>query len=190
MAKVDWIQAEIEYITSVKISYDDIAKRHKVAKPTVVRRAKKEIWKAKRADFQAERVARARQLRMESKTEIDERHLRKLRMAQDIMNHEYGRLSTKLLTDGELTPQETRIVFDFIGPYIKAVMAERAILGLRTKLVRITNPEDIEAYLEAVGLKEPSPRKRYEELKEQHVDLQKLIEHEKRLRSYIEDYPF
>lgn len=32
MSKVDWVQAEIDYVTKPKISYDIIAKRYKVAK--------------------------------------------------------------------------------------------------------------------------------------------------------------
>ncbi len=179
--------AELEYVTMSKVSYDAIAKRHKVAKSTVVRRATKHDWKEKRVAFQNERFTRARKLRMESVADIDERHLKKLQLVQEVMNHEFMRLSHKLVTKGELTPRENRIVFDFIGPYTKAIMTERAILGLRTKPVRITNPEDIEAYLVAVGLKEPPADQAYRNAKEAVENLDRLIEHRQRMQSYIDE---
>lgn len=188
MSKVDWVQVEIDYITKPKISYDIIAKRYKVAKSTVVRHAKKNIWKAKRADFQSDRLERARKTSIESVAETDERHLKRLRAAQDIMNHEFMRLTHKALKNGELTPKENRIILDFIGPYTKAIMAERVILGLRTKPVRITDPEDIEEYQIMMGYKEPPADRGRKELDEAIESLDHMIRRKKMLEALRNSY--
>ncbi len=174
------MEAELSYVARPKLSYGAIAKRYKVAKSTVVRHAVKHEWPEKRAKYQKERIKLARKLTAESQYESDDRHLKRLQLIQTVIHNDFMRIAIKQEEGREVTHQEMQRLFGHITPMTKAIMAERAILGLPTKVTRITDPEQIIEYTRAMN--GPTPAEQYAELREIEVDLDKLIEYKKRIQ--------
>ena len=69
----------------------------------------------------------------------------------------------------------------------KAIMTERAILGLSTKLVRVTDPEEIDRIQRMRGRKSDPLDKKYRETKAllEGVDLDAILKHRKILEDYV-----
>ena len=189
MSKVDWYKAELEYVTKPRLSYDDIAKHFHVAKSTVVRQAKKNAWLSKRKEFQKRLYNRARITRMETAAQTNERHLNKTYMIQDMVNLETSKLIDKMTREGPLSNIELKNFFKLSSAYFDAVMMERKIKGLNIKPVqiRLSDPDDVDRYLETVGLKDPPVDQTYKKVKEAIETLDMLIERRKRLQSYIDE---
>lgn len=189
MSKVDWYKVELEYITKPNLSYDDIAKHFHVAKSTVVRQAKKNAWLSKRKEFQKRLYERARSTRMETAAQTNERHLNKTYMIQDMVNLETSKFIDKMTREGPLSSKELKNFFALSSAYFDAVMVERKIKGLNTKPVqiRLSDPDDVDRYLETVGLKEPPVDQTYKNAKEAIESLDMMIERRKRLQSYIDE---
>lgn len=188
MTKVDWTALEASYITGGSVSYDMLAKKYRLAKSTVVRQAKSRHWAQKRAAYEKMRIEKISKRRMESQVDVEERQLRVLRNIQIACNNEILKLGKKQESGMSLTDREVRSMSTTTSTMFRAMMSERLILGMTTKAVRLTDPEDIDAYLIAIGLKEEPIDTQYNELKELNTDLKTLIEHQKRIQSYIDDY--
>jgi hypothetical protein len=124
----------------------------------------------------------------ETEVEINERQLKPLRLAQSEMHLELLRLAQKLQDNGELSREETRRLTNMTDPLYKVIMAERAILGLRTKRVIVREKEDISAYQLIMGYSEGPPEDSLEELKEASITLDRLIERKKMIQKMIDSY--
>ena len=188
MTKVDWSKLELEYTTKTRLSYDIIAKRYGLAKSTVVRRAKKEDWKGKRERFQKELINRARKSSLESAEETNNRHLQRTYMIQDMVRVETSKFIKKMADGDTMSSKDTRSMLKLFDAYFKAVMMERRIKGLNTKpvQVRLNDRDDIDYYLEALGLIEPPADHTYKEVKGVIDDLDELIAYRRKMQSYID----
>lgn len=123
---------------------------------------------------------------METKLEAQERQLKFLRTQIAIFSKELNYYTLKQLDGHTLTKEEFRTATQITRIGIRVIKEERKILGFPAAPTRITNPKDIDRYLEQVGIKEPAPNAFYNEVKETMADFDKLLEYRKRLQGYID----
>lgn len=189
MGKVDWALAEASYVALKTTSYADIAKKFGVAKSTVVRRAVKYGWKKRREGYEAQRIGILEARTLEDRVAAEAKQLKQLRIAQKIINNQILELGLKQQNGKTLTPSERRAISELTTTLTKVITAERKIMGMTYKPIRVTDPEVIESVQVAMGLKpDPEDRKGYEKLKEAHMSLERMIVREKMLRRMMEQY--
>lgn len=189
MSKVDWALAEASYVALETTSYDDIAKRFGVAKSTVVRRAVKYGWYKRRQGYEAQRIGMLEAQTLIERVEVEEKQLKKLRIAEAIIHNQILELGVKQQNGEKLTPSELRAIPELTATLTSTITAERKILGLTYKPIRVTDPEVIESVQVAMGLKpDPEEGRDYQKLKEAHMSLERMIERQKMIESMMEKY--
>ncbi|MFY9228568.1 MAG: hypothetical protein WAO28_04590 [Candidatus Microsaccharimonas sp.] len=146
MTRVNWAELEVVYIVGGKLSYQDLANTYGVAKSTVVRHAKKHSWKDKRQQFNDERIAEVLRRTNQDRIQVEERHLRILKANQALVGREIKTMILKHMKTGSLSTEDWTTINMIYNIFSKAMMTERAIIGLSSKPVRITNPEYMEQY--------------------------------------------
>lgn len=176
MGKIDWYDVEYEYLSQADLSYSDIANKYGVAKSTVVRRAQKGDWVNKRLALKEKRVEELLQRTNQEKIEVEERELRILRAIQALAAKQLQTIYAKQKKGAELTDRDLRVISKISSLHHKNMMLERALIGLPTELVRITNPEYIDEILNP-----DSPDRVLNRIKTADETLDKLIERKKRL---------
>jgi hypothetical protein len=164
-----------------------LANHYHVAKSTIVRRATKYDWQAKRDLYQQKRIKNLQKISGEKEHEIDERHLGRLRLIQTVLGNDFMQLAIKQQETNNLTNQEMRRMWGNVNPMKNAIMAERNILGVRTKPVIFNNPDDIYDYQITMGLVPEPPNQTYKDTKAAIETLDKLIARRKRMQSYIDE---
>ncbi|GEM_PF-4217107 len=187
MGKVNWIEAESTYITKPQASYDWIARMFDTTKITVVRHAKKRSWQKKRRQYTEDRIEALIRRSFETRVDVDERQLRTLRLTQNVFHREIVRLIQKQANSEDITSKEWMHVASSTNAAIKAIMAERTILGLPVKPVRVTNPEGIDRIRRAKGYNTESLDQKYRETKAllEGIDLDAIKKHKKILEDYV-----
>lgn len=188
MGKVDWTLAELTYITNDSVSYTDIAEHFGVAKSTIVRHAVKTGWPEKRREYAERRIAKLEEKTMEKRVDVEERQLERLRLAQSAFHIELVRIGKKQLAGEEVTHKEVVAVTSLTGALTKAIMMERAILGLSTKPLRIKDDDAIHEYKRLMGYEEESSKKHVKELKSTLESLDRMIERRQIIQAMIDDY--
>ena len=187
MSKVDWAQAEVKYVTKPEASYDWLAQLFGVAKTTIVRHAMKEEWPKKRKEYKQKRIDILEQRILEKSADVDARHLRILRNTQISFHNEITRLGLKQQRGEDVDGKAWRTIANLTNAMTKAIMTERAILGLSTKLIRITDPEEIKNIQCQRGIKTEPPYLKYRETKAllEGIDIDAILKHKKILESYV-----
>lgn len=188
MGKVDWTLAELLYITNDDVSYSDIAKHYNVAKSTVVRHAAKTEWPAKRRDYAERRIATLEKKTMQTRVDAEERQLKTLRVAQAVFNNEILRLGDKQTRGLDISRKEVRNITQLTHAITKAIMAERTILGLSTKLLQIRDEDAIHEYKVLMGLEEETPAEQVKGLKDDLQMLDRMIERRRMIQGMIDRY--
>ena len=187
MSRVDWALAEAKYVTKPEASYDWIAQMFDTSKITVVRHAKKQSWQQKRKKYTDDRIEELIRRSLETRVDVDERHLRALRITQHTFHQEVLRLGQRQ-ANGEVIPsKEWMRVASLTNAVTKAMMTERAILGLTTKLIRITDPKEINRIQQEKGYKAEPLYQKYRETKAllEGIDLEAILKHKKILEDYV-----
>lgn len=187
MSRVDWVQAEVKYVTKQEVSYDWLAQLFGVAKTTIVRHAVKEEWPKKRKDYIEKRISVLEERTMQKRIDVDERHLRNLRTTQAVFNNEIVRLGLKQQRGENIATKEWNAIARLTSAMVKAIMAERDLLGLPTKLIRVTDPAEIERIQRAKGIKEDPPYQKYRETKAilEGIDIEAILKYKKILEKYV-----
>ena len=187
MSRVDWAVAEAKYVTKPEASYDWIAQMFDTTKITVVRHAKKRSWQEKRKKYTDDRIEELIRRSFETRVDVDERHLKALRITQYTFHQEILRLGRRQMDGGTITNKEWMSIASLTKAMTKAIMTERAILGLSTKLVRVTDPEEIDRIQRMRGRKSDPLDKKYRETKAllEGIDLEAILKHRKILEDYV-----
>jgi len=188
MSKIDWAVAEATYITKSDTSYDTLASLFGTAKTTIVRHARKRDWQAKKERYTERRIDELQRRTLETRVQAEERELKTLRLTQTLFHNQVIRLLRKQRNNEEVTRKEWRSVAEGTSAMIKAIFAERIILGLRTKKVLVRDKDDISAYQLIMNHSEESPREEYENFNDSVKDLEKLLDHLKRHELYRADF--
>lgn len=188
MTKIDWAVAESTYVTKPEASYDWLAQMFGVAKTTIVRRAVKRAWPKKREQYTEKRINMLEERTLQKRTDVEERHLRILRNIQAIFHTQTLQLLTKQYNDEELTLKEVRSLANMTSAMTKAIMTERTILGLPSKLIRIKNTEVIENIQRIMGYKEEPLDQKYRETKAllEGINIEAILKHKKILENYVD----
>ena len=186
MGKVMWTEARALYCSDESISYSMIAKVYKVAKSTIQRRATRENWPALRVHVRERAQAKLLELTSEKIAEIEERHISRLRMIQDVAAMTVYRIGKKTENDTASVRDINKLASATIT-LKTAIMAERKLLGMRTAPVTFKNPEDIEEYQIMMGFKEGPPDRTYKETKKTIETLDRIIERRQMLQSLIDE---
>jgi len=187
MSKVDWVEAEVKYVTKPEVSYDWLAQLLGTAKSTIVRHAVKEEWPKKRKEYKQKRITVLEERILEKSADVDERHLKILRHTQVSFHNRILDLGLKQQR-GELVDSKAwRTIASLTDAMTKAIMAERAILGLPTKQIRITDPEALDNIQRQRGIKTEPPYQKYRETKAllEGIDIDAILKHKKILESYV-----
>ena len=187
MSRVDWVEAEVKYVTKPEASYDWLAQLFGVAKTTIVRHAAREEWPKKRKEYTQRRINVLEERILEKSVDVDERHLRILRQTQLTFHNEILRLGLQQIRGEETDKKAWRMIASLTNAMSKAIMTERAILGLPTKQIRVTNPEEIENIQRQRGLKTEPPYQKYRETKAllEGIDIDAILKHKKILEAYV-----
>lgn len=186
MGSPNWLEARLLYCANESVSYDMLAKRYKVAKSTITRRAAREHWPQLRQEYQDEKLRKLLKKNMNNQIEVEERQLKSLRIAIATEHNVIVRIAQKTAAGTE-TAQDMRKLSAASDALYKSIMMERTILRLPTKPVKLKSPEDIEEYKAMMGLTEPPVDKQYRETKEAIESLDRMIERQKMLQSMIDE---
>lgn len=178
----------MHYIADPKMSHGRLAKRYGVAKSTITRYATKHNWQEQREKWQEKRAKKLRKLSAQKQNEIDEKHLKKLQLMQTVIHNDFMRIAIKQQEGDEVTHQEMHRLFGHVKPMIEVIMAERVILNLPTRPVRLTDPQDIEEYQIMMGYKDPPLNKTHEDLKDTAKVLDRMIARRKMIQGLIDSY--
>lgn len=187
MSKVDWAVVEAKYITKPQASYDWIAQMFDTTKITVVRHAKKRSWQQKRRKYSDDRIEELIRRSFEKRVDVDERHLHALRLTQYIFHKEIVRLGQKQVNGEDVPTKEWLRLASLSNAVTRAIMAERKILGLSTKLAKVSNPEEVDKIQREKGYKTEPLYQKYRETKAllKGIDLEAILKHKKILEDYV-----
>lgn len=186
MGSLNWLEARLMYCANESVSYDMLAKRYKVAKSTITRRAARERWPQLRQEYQDEKLKKLLKKNMNNQIEIEDRQLKSLRIAIATEHNVIVRIARKTV-EGTETAQDMRKLSAATDALYKSIMMERTILRLPTKPVRLKTPEDIEEYKVMMGLIEPPVDQRYRDTKDAIESLDRMIERRQMLQSMIDE---
>lgn len=186
MTKINWLEARLMYCADSQLSYDLLAKRYKVAKSTITRRAKREGWPQIRQEFQDEKLKRLLKKNINHQSEVEERHLATIRLAIKVAHNSIVEAGNKAAM-GTHTAKDLRIIDAASSALYKNIMLERTILRLPTKPVRLSDSDQIEEHLIMMGLKESPADIHYRETKEALKTLDRMIERRQMLQRMIDD---
>lgn len=187
MSKVDWAVAEAKYITKPQASYDWVAQMFDTTKITVVRHAKKRSWQQKRKKYTEDRIEELLRRSFEKRADVDERHLRALRITQYTFHKEIVRLGQKQANGDNIPSKEWSHLASLSNAIAKAIMTERTILGLSTKPIKVTDPEEIDRIQREKGYKTESLDQKYRETKAllEGIDIEAILKHKEILEDYV-----
>ena len=188
MSKLDWAVAESTYITKSEASYDWLAQMFGVAKSTIVRRAVKLEWSQKREQYIRKRIRVLEERTLESRIQVEERQLRALRNVQTIFSREVIRIGKKQENREDVTRKEWYGLARITKEALAAIMMERTILGLPSKLIRIKNEEVIKDIQEMMGYKDEPLWQKYTLSKQllESTDLDAIKKHLELLKQYTD----
>lgn len=186
MGKVVWIDARLEFLMDTSVTYGSLAKKYGVSPSTIQRRAIRDGWLEER-ELVLEKVHKnALKLGIEEKAQIDERHLARYRLMQQ--------LSNRIIYDTEMKAQEgTADSRDYSASLqatttlFKAIMAERSLLGLTTRPVVFRDPEQILEYQRNIGMIPAPINQDYKDAVKEEAMLDQFIKRRQKLRKYIKD---
>ena len=185
MGSLNWLEARLMYCANESVSYDMLAKRYKVAKSTITRRAARERWPQLRQEYQDEKLKKLLKKNMNNQIEIEDRQLKSLRIAIATEHNVIVRIARKTV-EGTETAQDMRKLSAATDALYKSIIMERTILRLPTKPVRLKTPEDIEEYKVMMGLIEPPVDQQYRDTKEAIESLDRMIERRRMLQEMID----
>lgn len=187
MSRVDWATAEAKYVSKPEASYSWVAQMFGTTKVTVVRHAKKRSWQQKRRKYTESKIEELLRRSFETRVDVDERHLRSLRIAQHTFHKEIIRLGQKQINNETVTSKEWSHIASLTNAATKAIMTERAILGLSTKLIKVTEPEEIDKIRREKGYETESLDQKYRETKAllEGIDLEAILKHKRILEDYV-----
>ncbi len=186
MGKVNWINERIRYCADENATYDLIAKTYHVAKSTITRRAARERWPQLRQEYQAARHKNLTKANINKQNEVEEKHLKTIRMAITAANNTIVGVANKVAA-GTQTPEDMRQLNAATSALYKSILLERVILRLPTKPVILNNQPDIDEYKVMMGLKEPPLNQGYRNLKEASLSFERMIERQKMIDGMIEE---
>jgi hemerythrin len=187
MSKVDWAVAESTYVTKPEASYDWLAQMFGTAKSTVVRQAVKRNWPKKREEYTEKRIQALEENVLETRLQVEERHLKTLRLTQTVFHNQIVRLANKQQQDEGTNGKEWNTIASLTRAMTKAIMTERTILGLSSKPIRIKNAEAIENIQRIMGHKVEPLDQKYRESKAllEGIDIEAILKHKKILEQYV-----
>jgi hypothetical protein len=185
MGKVIWFEAKELYLLDTSVSYSILAKKYSVAKSTIQRRAIKEGWPELREKVLEKLHKQTMRLGVQEKAEIEDRHIRRLRMIQDIVYKQIYLIGKKTET-GDASARDIRMLQYLSSTQYMAIMAERKLLGLTTKPVRISNPETLHDYQVMMGYID-DPVESHNNSETTMATLDKLIARKKMLKRLINE---
>lgn len=186
MGKINWLEARLLYCANENVSYGLLAKKYHVAKSTITRRAARERWPQIRQEYQDEKFKKLLKKTMNHQNEVEERHLKSLRIAIATEHNVIVRVAQRT-AEGIQTAQDMRQLDAATTALYKNIMMERTILRLPTKPVWLNNAEDIEEYQIMMGLKEPPIDVNYRKTKEAIESLDRMIERRQMLQAMIDE---
>jgi hypothetical protein len=123
---------------------------------------------------------------LEKRVDVEERNLRILRNIQALFHNQTVGYLLKQRRGEELTRKEISSLADMTSAMTKAIMTERAILGLRSKPIRIKNAEVVENIQRIMGHKVEPLDQKYRETKAllEGIDIDAIIKHKEILERY------
>lgn len=186
MSRIDWAEAEVKYVTKPQASYDWLAKLFGVDKTTVVRHAVRHSWTEKREEYTQRRITELERALLETRLEVEERELKALRLSQALFHNEIVRLLLKQQRGEEITTKEWRGIVSLTGASIKSIMTERTILGLPTKIHKITDQEVLKDLQEMMGYTKVPFWQKYTLIKQllESTDIEAIKKHIELLKQY------
>lgn len=189
MSKLDWAVAESTYITKSEASYDWLAQMFGVAKSTIVRRAVKRSWPEKREKYVQKRIDTLEERTLEKRVDVEERELKILRNVITLFHNEILRLGLRQQQGDDVRRDEWSTIASLTHAITKAIMTERTILGLPSKLIRIKNQEAIKDIQEMMGYTHVPFYEQYRLTKEllEGIDIDAIMKHKKILEKYVEE---
>jgi hypothetical protein len=186
MGKVNWLEARLIYCADERASYDDVARKYKVAKSTITRRAVRERWPQLREEYQNEKFKKLLEKNADSQSEVEARHLKTIRISIKAAHNTIVGVAEKVAL-GTQTPKDIRELNAATTVLYRCIMMERTILRLPTKAPRFDNPDDLEQYQITMGFKDPPADHAYKEAKQALESLDRMIERRKMIQAMIDD---